>query len=873
MASFLEQYWKLQRYADSQYKDAVVLVEKGSFMECYSLPGGLGRAERVAQVLNMIITKCNKNLPIGETNPNMVGFPKNAHDKNVPVMIACGMTIVWVEQVWDNWRKMVSGREITRVITPGTYMEHPPSEDGYHIGCVQTVTSPLLLSSGGGGGGDSKHYVAVMDTSVGTVETMRLDHDDDLVWFANVYNPREMLCVNGNDLVHELFNRIMYKKDAGPYNDKAYQSHLLDKVYPESAGNDLEPVFRTAVVCLLDFVNTCHPKALTRLTYPKEVWSTHMSLHNNAVGQLDLLRSDRGPGVLGTLNKTRTAMGRRLLARRLLRPMVNRVDMTDAYDEIDRFLRDDLWRSVQSALLCKIPDIERIMKRIDTDIANEHEIMSLHRSIRLIHDSVYVECDTSFIGAWDDAFDCDTMEFVPAHDTTLDRLRRVCENARHEVDTMVMNRFGQHAKLEFIKNEYQLVATTKKGELLRKQHKDVLQLTRVNASVVKLTGPEIDPYVDALSKAYIDEQEQHKKAFALWRTTLSRSFGHAVRVVSRAVATLDCACAKAECAVVFKQVRPCVCDSTESFVVAEELKHPLLENYVGNDCTLDASIGGILLYGINGAGKSCYSKSIAINVVMAQAGFFVHARSFRFAPFTKLFTRIQCDDNVYKGMSSFMVEMHELRSILRLADERSLVIGDELCKGTEDLSAVSLVGASIKWMSDQRVKYVFATHLHKLPTIDFVKNIPNVRIKHMKSEYNSQLGKLVFLRKLGDGQGDPLYGIEIARQILGVPQVANMAMLARQQLLTDTSTNHDKPKKSRYNKQIIVKECAHCKSTKSLHTHHIVPQQSFSKNDTLHMNKRDNLIVLCHRCHDDVHKGSLHLQMMDTVQGRLAVFR
>lgn len=861
MASFLDQYWKLQRDADSKYKDAVVLVEKGSFMECYSLPGVLGRAERVAQVLNMIITKCNKNLPIGETNPNMVGFPKTAHDKNVPVMIACGMTIVWVEQVWDNWRKTVSGREITRVITPGTYMEHPPSDDGYHIGCVQTVTSPFVSS-------DSKHYVAVMDTSVGTVETMRLDHDDDLVWFANVYNPREMLCITGNDLVHELFDRIMYKKDTAPYNDKAYQAHLLDKVYPESAGNDLAPVFRTAVVCLLDFVHTCHPKALARLTYPKEVWSTHMSLHNNAVGQLDLVRSERGSGVLGALNKTRTAMGRRLLARRLLRPMVNPVDMTNAYDEVDRLLRDDLWRSVQSALLCKIPDIERLMKRIDTGIANEHEIASLHRSIRLIHDSVYVVDDTSFVNAWDGAFDCDTMEFVSAHDTTLDKLRRERENARHDCDTMVMNRFGQHAKLEF-KNEYQLVTTAKKGDLLRKQHKDV-QVTRVNASVVKLTGSEIDPYVNALSKTSLDEQEQHKKTFALWRSTLSATFGDAVRAVSRAVAILDCACAKAECAVVFKQVRPCVCDSvTESFVVAEELKHPLLENYVGNDCLLDASNGGILLYGINGAGKSCYSKSIAINVVMAQAGFFVNARSFRFAPFTKLFTRIQCDDNVYKGMSSFTVEMHELRSILRLADERSLVIGDELCKGTEDLSAVSLVGASIKWMSDQRVKYVFATHLHKLPTIDFVKNIPNLRIKHMKSEYNSQLGKLVFLRKLDDGQGDPLYGIEIARQILGVPQVANMAMMARQQLLD----SNDKPKKSRYNKKIIVQECAHCKSTKNLHTHHIVPQQSFSKKESLDMNKRDNLIVLCHKCHDSVHNGSLHLQMMDTVQGKLAVFR
>lgn len=865
MASFLNQYWDLQRDADSKYKDAVVLIEKGSFMECYSLPGGLGRAERVARVLNMIITKCNKNLPIGETNPNMVGFPKNAHEKNVPVMIASGMTIVWVEQVWDNFRKTVSGREITRIITPGTYMEHPPSDDGYHIGCVQTVVSPISNRCG------SKHYVAVMDTSVGSLETMRLDHDDDLVWFANVYKPREMLCITGNDVVHEVFKPVMYQKDACPYTDIAYQDHVLDKVYPESAGNDLHSVFRVAVVCLLEFVHTCHPKALSRLTYPKEVWSTHMSLHNNAVGQLDLLRSDRGPGVLGILNKTHTAMGRRMLARQLLRPMVNRDDITRAYDEIDGLLQNNTWVSVQRSLLSKIPDIERLMKRIDTDIANENEIESLHRAIRLIHDSEHNvgNCDTSFVTAsWDKAFDCDTREFVESHDTLLDQLRENRKRALQELETNVMDRFGQHAKLEYKNDAYQLVTTAKKGEAVRKQHPDVC-VVRVNASVVKLTGPSIDPHVDALTNAICEEQERYKKTLALWRATLSREFGNRVRAVSEAVGTLDCVCAKAECAVVYKQTRPFCVPVDQSFVVAEELKHPLLENYVGNDCILDESCGGLLLYGINGAGKSCYSKSIAINLVMAQAGFYVHAKSFRFAPFTRIFTRIQCDDNVYKGMSSFTVEMHELRSILRLADERSLVIGDELCKGTEDLSAVSLVGASIKWMSDRRVKYVFATHLHKLPTIEFVKNIPNLRIKHMTSEYNSQLGKLVFLRKLEEGQGDPLYGIEIARQILGVPQVANMAMMARQQLVDGGTPPF---KKSRYNKKLVVDTCAHCNKKTNLHTHHIIPQQSFSKNESTIMNNRENLIVLCNLCHDDIHNGSLRLDMLDTVQGKLPLF-
>lgn len=858
MASFLEQYWKLQRDADSKYKNAVVLIEKGSFMECYMVPG-LGRADRVAQVLNMIITKCNKNLPTSATNPFMVGFPKAAHDKNVPVMIASGMTIVWVEQVWDNWRKAVSGREITRVITPGTYMEHPPSDEGYYVGCVHTV--------------GSQHYVAVIDTSVGSLETMRLEHDDDMRWFANVYNPREMLCIHGNECVHESFKNVMYNKDIAPYNDPLFQDTFLNKVYTEHVGEDITPAFRTPVVCLLDFIHTCHPKALNNLMYPKEVWSKHMSLHNNAVSQLDLLASERGPGVLGVLNKTRTAMGKRLLARQLLRPMVDHERMNAAYDEIDALLQDEQFRHIQ-AVLSKIPDLERLMKRVDTKIATEQEIASIHKALRTIADSELL-IDAQFVCEWDQVFDCDTNEFANGYDTVLDQLRANLKLAEKNVENNVMKRYGHYAKLEQSKTDlvYQLVTTAKKGEAARKQFGNDIVTSRVNATTTRISGPDIDPLLDTLSRVSTEIQERHKSVFVEWRNTLSVEYGERVRAVSQKVAQLDCACSKADAAVMYKQTRPVVSDvGVASFVDAKELKHPLLENYVGNDCALDShSNGGILLYGINGAGKSCYSKSIAINLIMAQSGFFVNATLFRFAPFTKIFTRIQCDDNVYKGMSSFTMEMQELRSILRLADEQSLVIGDELCKGTEDLSAVSLVAASIKWMADKHVKFVFATHLHKLPTIDFVKSIPNLRIKHMKSEYNAQLGRLVFLRKLESGQGDPLYGIEIARQILGVPWVANMAMMARQQLV-DTKTNVS-VKKSRYNKKVLVQECAYCKSNEHLHTHHITPQVSFSKHESKRMNNKDNLIVLCHSCHEGIHHGTLDLQMVHTVDGKLPVFQ
>lgn len=866
MTSFLEQYWNLQRDADSKYRDAVVLIEKGSFMECYSIPGKIGRAERVAQVLNMIITKCNKNLPTSETNPYMVGFPKAAHDKNVQVMIASGMTIVWVEQKWDPWRKTISGRDITRIITPGTYMEHPPSDDGYHIACVHTVS---LNDS-------ACHFVAVMDTSVGALETIEMEHDDDLLWFLNAYNPRETLCITPTDYVRDHFPDAYVKSDAARYSDTVYQTHMLNKVYLDGSEHDIAPMFRPAVVCLLEFVHTCHPNALTNLTYPKECWGSHLSLHNNAVSQLDLLRSDRGSGVIGVLNKTRTAMGKRLLTRQLLRPHVVPDTIQALYDRIENLLQNERYKDIQS-VLSQLPDLERLMKKIDMNMSNEQDVSSMHKALRLI--STKLDYDVSFVHShWDHVWDCDACTFVSGYDTALDALRTERENTQRDMN-MFIEKLGNMAKIEQKKTAendfyYQLVTTAKKGETLRKQFPDIA-VCRLNATSVKLVSAEsIDPLLVRMSQVCADEQERHRTAFQHWRDTLRQDYGDRVRSACKFVAELDCDCSKAECAVVYKQVKPVLWSDVHGRVTAESLKHPLLENYVGNDCVLDPEHNGMLLYGINGAGKSCYSKSIAINLIMAQAGFYVHATSFRYTPFTKIFTRIQCDDNVYKGVSSFTVEMQELRTILRLADERSLVIGDELCKGTEDLSAVSLVAASIQWMSEHHVKYVFATHLHKLPSIDFVKSIPNLCIKHMASEYNTQLGKLVFLRKLEPGQGDPLYGIEIARQILGVPQVANMAMMARQQLETNTneSQQKNKVKKSRYNKKVLVEECAHCRSVHGLHTHHVVPQQAFSKNESRAMNHKDNLVVLCQKCHEKIHQGVLQLQLMDTFQGKLPVF-
>lgn len=872
--SFLDQYWAFQKEACTTYNDrTIVFIEKGSFMECYSTDT-FGHASTVARLLNMVVTKCNKNLPVSDTNPYMVGFPKVAQEKNVPVLIANDWTVVWVEQVWDHHRKNVLRREITRVITPGTYLEQPPSDDYYYICCIHTV--------------GERHYVFSIDTSIGVSETLSLERDEDLVWYVGVYNPREVLSIGTTPFVRQCMvdNRVFYEKQPQPYNDRLYQQQVFKKVFGDDATDgDVRTLhMNTAMACLLDFIWTCHPRALSHIRYPKEnpYCHTHMTLHNNTVHQLDLTPSANGSGVLGKVNKTRTCMGKRLLKTQLLRPMVSEDEIEAEHERVEKLLAAPPLMDAIQAVLSKLPDMDRLLKRVELGVATPQQLATLHASIR--HASQLGDCglwtseDMRCLSEWDAVFqpDTDTPDFLCGYDATYDALKEKGQGVYDALVTTVLEPLQSYCcKLEQSKDRgYYVTTTTKKGEQIPKRFPH-LCAKRMNGSTMCVSGAEMDALCTTYTELKTSQAERFKELVDLWMHSIRVEYGTWVRNLSQRIASLDSACAKAQCARDMGCVKPTVLRLPTACVHATSVRHPLVDNYIGNDCVLDdSSVGGLLLYGINGSGKSCYSKSIAVNLILAQAGFYVCADAFSFAPFTNVFTRIHCDDNMYKGMSSFGVEMLELRSVLRLADNRSLVIGDEVCKGTEDLSAVSLVAAALKWMSDHQVKYVFATHLHKLPTIDFVASISNLRIKHMKSEYDTQLECMIFKRQLEDGQGDPLYGIEVARQILGVPYITNLAMMARQQLSVDTIQPLASTKRSRYNKRLAVRECTHCKSVKNLHTHHITPQMEFvgEHKNNKHMNRLDNLLVLCSECHEQIHHGTLHVTMAHTIQGLQPVF-
>jgi DNA mismatch repair protein MutS len=285
------------------------------------------------------------------------------------------------------------------------------------------------------------------------------------------------------------------------------------------------------------------------------------------------------------------------------------------------------------------------------------------------------------------------------------------------------------------------------------------------------------------------------------------------------------------------------------------------------------------MYGINSAGKSSFMKQIGIAIIMAQAGLFVPAQSCVLSPYKSIYTRIIGNDNIYKGLSSFVLEMLEVKAILRRANENTLVIGDEVCRSTESISANAIVSSTIIHLSKVKSTFIFATHFHEIAEMKRIKDLTNVKAVHLSVAYDSVNDVLVYNRLIKDGQGEKIYGITVAKYIIQDKEFNELTNEIKNELTSDYGTLLT-DKRSKYNSEVFIHECqlCHCKNIKgkisNLETHHI----NFQKNckngfvdDKQYIKKNDvcNLIILCADCHDKIHAGEIKVDgYIMTTKGR-----
>jgi len=628
-------------------------------------------------------------------------------------------------------------------------------------------------------------------------------------------------------------------------------------------------------------------------------------------------RSTVGNKVINSLfsvvDHTTTPLGRRYLKKMLVNPITDVEELELLYNMTEELLAS--YNSNQKECLIvqiekhlkRIHDVERLQRRLCTRLIKPHEFVQLYRSyselisltsLTYYSETKYIQgillkCFTHEEAQQFNAgyakvtkiFDLDllgdctltktqllTDRLISPHDPTCKEMYERLEEIQTQLKEICthLNGFLQKSRgalLEFDSSNDEgyskmvLSTTNAKAKLIKDNlsRVDTTLCGELTFSTLKNTTLIGSERITQLCQEYeLLKYEYSTYLFKLYHQVLdlvSKEY-NVFANVNQFISLLDYVKSNAKTALKYHYERPII--DSQTIIDVEELRHPVIERiiqaqYVANDLKFTPGQSGLLLYGLNSSGKSCFVKSVSLMLIMAQAGMFV-AGKLRYRPFRRIITRLSGEDEPFKGRSSFIVEMTELKTILTDSDEYTLVVGDELCRGTEDISAISLTVGVLQTLTERGTSFLFSSHHHTLPSLPQVKALTGLQIKHLSASYDSETHRLVYQRKLQSGAGDSIYGLEVAKAMGLDPNFITLAGQIRKTLIKDPGFVSEK--KSRYNARLYMDECSMCKSKLNLHTHHIREQnEADSQGYIEYYNKNSifNLMVLCQDCHSKIH--------------------
>lgn len=924
--TILVQYLNYHRvYTEKYGEKTVVLCQVGDFFELYAV---INEQEergpniyRLAELLGIQVTRRNKsNTEVNDANYLMSGFPLPGIQKHIQTLIANCYTVVVVRQVTPPPNVT---REVTEIISPSMTLTPTTTDSNYII--VIAIQHVANRWSCGVAAADVSTGASIMCEPISTIEDPAYALDE-LVRVLHTYSTREIVLL-GRDLTEGQKSYVMETLGIGHrtggihmvwdgYNssfDKAsYQEAILSKAGIGRgilsahivSGMDGMPLASLAISYLVQFAYEHNPSLVKRMQQPRQILEKgRLTLQHNSAVQLNILGTGAGlqneTPLISILNRTVTPFGCRLFRDRLLNPITSVEVLNERYREVASYIEGGLYQKVRK-FLTGILDIERIVRRMTAETYNPCDWPSLHMSLlsalsvaELLGRQDLVKDIQVVTGAYTDTIELDEAakyllgdirgnifrsgmyeELDVLASTISSQLEIITDTARELSDG------GGDAtlcKVDCNERDGFFLSTTKKrwdtikakhpAEKTRGYHTKPISHT---SNTLRVTSPEIDTASDTIviSQAKIASATQARYIAFLRRFTEQHST--TMLSIARELACIDVYSTNAMNAHDFGYCCPEITASSGSFVYALHMRHPIIEriqqkvDYVANDVSLGNGSPGMLLYGINASGKSSLMKAIGISIIMAQSGMYVPCTSMIFSPYSSLFTRISGNDNIYQGMSSFAVEMTELKNILIRADSSSLVLGDELCSGTEAVSAISIVASGIDMLIRKQVSFVFATHLHEMLRIPELKSYITTRrliVTHMHTEIID--GKIVYDRTLREGQGADTYGIEVCRG-LGLPKEFMLLSEKIRRYMKDESDSFVSPKLSRYNHEVRMDMCSVCNVVRATETHHIRYQEHADENGRvekgqIHKNSMNNLAPLCSSCHAREHRGSLKI--------------
>jgi DNA mismatch repair protein MutS len=464
-----------------------------------------------------------------------------------------------------------------------------------------------------------------------------------------------------------------------------------------------------------------------------------------------------------------------------------------------------------------------------------------------------------------------TTEYVKIHETEKSGFSLQITTKRSQLLKTILEKRMQQTRTAFfvVDDSTTPPATTTPITPLRIQY-DTIKFSKSSSTMMEIECP----FLNDLCKSILFSKEKINTMITKIYQDILAQFENSninlLEILATYVAKMDVVLCKAYVAKKYNYCSPIIeTDSSsssheKSFVVAKDLRHALIEHiqeaetYVANDIEIGRTdTDGILLYGTNAVGKTSLIRSVGVAIVMAQAGFYVPCSQFSYRPYTAIFSRILGNDNLFKGLSTFAVEMSELRIILKMADENSLILGDELCSGTEMESALSIFVSGLLKLHEKKASFLFATHFHEITKYEEIQQMKRLALKHMEVTYNRELDCLVYDRKLKAGSGPTTYGLEVCKSLYLDEDFLETAYAIRNKYYPESKgvLAHTV---SKYNAKKVKGMCEMCGMQMGEEIHHLLPQKDANEDGFIggvHKNHVANLMSVCEDCHDAFHKA------------------
>ena len=779
----------MRQYLESKKEvpDALLFYRIGDFYEMF-----FEDAIKASKALDLVLT--GKDCGLEERAP-MCGIPYHAADSYVSKLVSQGFKVAIGEQVEDP--KLAKGlvkREIIRVITPGTQTEETALEEGKN-----NYLSAIYPGNSGIG-------LATVDISTGELYSLSVSDSKELLDEISRFSPKEILCPIGfledkelSSALDSRFSLSITEKEKDYFGkeeaDKILSSHFSSSI--PGLGLEHAPLERRALGACLRYLYDTQKNILSHIRHIERFHrEDYMLLDLSTQRNLELwetLRDKKKRGsLLWVLDKTHTAMGSRMLRHFLERPLRERKKMEERLDCIEELCQRYIDGEELREYLDSIYDMERLIGKISISSANARDMLALKSSLQFL--PVIKRTLSSFSGKLLQGLGQD-MDALEELYTRIDECIEedpplsikeggIIKSSFHE-EVLLFREAGEHGKewlnqleerereksgIKNLKIKYNRIfgycfeiSKSYQGEI-----PDYFIRRQTLAQAERYTTVELQDLQNKILGAAENLQQLEYSLFVNLREELSRELGR-MQKTAKEIAFLDACLSLAKVAMQEQYVRPKINEEGNLRIV--DGRHPVVEkllqdqSFVPNDAKLGKEEKIAIITGPNMAGKSTYMRQVALIVLMASIGSFVPAKQADIPICDRIFTRVGASDDLASGQSTFMVEMSEVSNILRNATENSLLILDEIGRGTSTFDGLSIAWAVVEYLAREiKAKTLFATHYHELSVLEGkLENVKNYCIAVSKEQ-----GEIQFLRKIMPGGADESYGIDVAK-LAGVP--------------------------------------------------------------------------------------------------------